>query len=894
MSGESVFYPDELMQRAKVNAERFPWAAEIQESIVRAADPWTDFSDEDLWHLMFGHTIRRSWMVWSNGHCPVCKAGVPMYNWKIDALNAPWKLMCPHCEELFPKNDFQAFYESGLDDHGVFDPDKADRALLYNADHPDKDDPLHAFGVDGGEGYRADGNIWWFIGTYLIYGQWKQVVHAGIKHLAAAYVVTGDRVYAHKAIVLLDRVADLYPTFDFKEEGVMYEGPGARGYVSTWHDACEETREMALAFDQVKSAIPGDEELVRFLSAKAREHGLENPKATPGDIRRNIEDGILRDPIKNSGKISTNYPRREIALIILKTVLDREGYRDDVDQMVSEMLERATAIDGVTGEKGLAGYTAGVIHSLATFIERFTRIEPDYLAGLLARHPKLAQTYRFHIDTWCLQKYYPQAGDTGSFGRQFDRYVGAGFSTAPGLMPSIFSLFWRLYELTDDPAYVQVLFHAADNQLTQLPHDLFAEDPEGFQAGVQAVIEEHGTEIKLTSVNKSDWHIAVLRSGTGLQRRAFWIDYDSGGGHGHMDGMNLGLFAHGLDLMPDFGYPPVQFGGWEGPKFWWYVCTAGHNTVVVDGKDQERPADGRHTLWGVGERLRAIRVSGPDLYQIDQYERTVVMSDLSDGSSYAVDIFRVVGGTDHAKFMHSHFGTLTTTGLKLEPGEEYGFHALMRDFQTDRTPAPGWSAEWKVEDRLGYLESEKDIRLRCTDLTSDAEASTAEAWVAMSTASNEEAWIPRTMVRRQSADAPLASTFVGVIEPCEGASEIASIRRLDLTTESGEAFPDTCVAVEVKLKDGRTDLIMAADIENPQELKPNLGDAGTLVQPDWDCRLEGEVCVVRRDASGEVASAAIWNGQRLNVGETVLEVEEGTGFVEAAYNGDQWSVVSGQ
>jgi len=34
-------------------------------------------SDEDLWNLMCGNTIRRSWTVWSSGYCPSCKEGVP-------------------------------------------------------------------------------------------------------------------------------------------------------------------------------------------------------------------------------------------------------------------------------------------------------------------------------------------------------------------------------------------------------------------------------------------------------------------------------------------------------------------------------------------------------------------------------------------------------------------------------------------------------------------------------------------------------------------------------------------------------------------------------------------------------------------------------------------------
>ena len=894
MSDDSVFYPRELRQRASANAERFAWAAQIRESVVQAAQPWVGISDEELWALMFGHTIRRSWMVWSSGHCPACKAGVPMYNWRIEALELPWKLRCPHCEELFPKNDFEAFYQSGLDDHGVFDSARADRTLLFNTDHPDESDPLHTFGVDGGEGYTDGENTWWFIGAYLIYGQWKQAVHGGIKYLSAAWVVTGDRSYAHKAILLLDRVADLYPSFNFKEEGVMYEGPADRGYVSTWHDACEETREMALAFDQVRSAVFGDEELVRFLQHKARDHGLPNPKASPEDICRNIEDGLLRHPLANSDRISTNYPRREIALIILKTVLDRDGYRAEVAEMIHDMLEQATAVDGVTGEKGLAGYSAGVIHSLAEFLERFTRIDDGFLADLLERHPNLRQTYRFHIDTWCLQQYYPQAGDTGSFARKYDRYVGAAFSRTPGLLPSIFSLFWRLYKLTGDPAYVQVLYLAADDQLDQLPHDLFAADPAEIQAGVREVIEEHGTEIDLGSANKPDWHIAVLRAGAGPQRRAAWIKYDSGGRHGHMDGMNLGLFAHGMDLMPDFGYPPVQFGGWSGPKFHWYLSTASHNTVVVDGKDQERPADGRHTLWGAGDRFRAIRVSGPDLYKIGQYERTVVMSDISDSSSYSVDIFRVFGGADHAKFMHSHFGTLTTTGLELQPSSEYGFGTQMRAFRTDRSPPVGWSAEWRVEDRFGYLGAGQEVLLRYQDLTSEADASTAEAWVSLGTATYEEAWIPRIMIRRQSSDGPLASTFVGVIESYEGSSAIESVRRLELSTDLGELYPDTCVAVEVALKDGRTDLIVAADVENPQSLEPSLARAGALLQVDWGLRLEGELCVVRRDPSGEVTSGVIWKGRHLSVGEAVLDLARPTEFIEVEFNGGESTIVSGE
>ncbi len=888
MSKGSLFYPAELIEKAKRNANRHASARQARDRIVEAARPWVGFSDDELWDLMFGSTIRRSWMVWSNGHCPACGEGVPMYNWRIQALRLPWKLRCPHCKELFPKNDFYAFYRSGLDEQGVFQHGLADRSLLFNTEHPDPSDPLHMFGVDDGEGYRDGENTWWFVGTYLVYGQWKQVVHGGISALAAAYAATGEPVFAHKAGVLLDRVADLYTTFNFKDQAMMYEGPAHAGYVSTWHDACEEARVLAQAYDQVRDALGEDEALAGFLSGKAAQYGIEANKATPADVTRHIEEGILQDTVVNHDRIRSNYPRKEIALITIHSVLDWEGNREKVYGLIAEMMDRATAVDGVTGEKGLAGYCSGVIQSLAQFLARFSRVDPGFLGDMLARHPKLRQTYRFHIDTWCLQQYYPQAGDTGYFACKVDNYVGVSFSKDPGLEPSMYAFLWHLYRETGDAAYVQALFQANGSTVDGLPHDLFVDDPEAFQADVQAVIDASGTEIRQTGANKSEWRLAILRSGRGDCRRAAWLDYDSGGPHGHADGMNLGLFAMGLDLMPDFGYPPVHYGGWSGPKFHWYVSTAGHNTVVVDGKDQERPSDGESTLWADGDQFRAIRANGSALYGIPRYERTVAMVDTSDIGSYLLDVFRVAGGRDHAKFMHSHFGKISTRGLALTPAADYGYETQMRDFMSDERPAPGWHVDWKMEDRFGYLEEDRDVHLRYTDLTAGAQASTAEAWVALrGYGGSETAWIPRVMVRRQSDAGPLASTFVGVIEPYEGESAIAGVRRLSLQVEdSGDPW-DSDVAVEIVLTDGRRDVVLARDAEDKGR------DGGWMLQKDTDIRTDAELCMVRRGRDGEMMSVAICKGNAVHVGDTALDLQAESDFAEVRFDSGAPAVVAG-
>ncbi|MBI2951756.1 heparinase II/III family protein, partial [bacterium] len=497
-----------------------------------------------------------------------------------------------------------------------------------------------------------------------------------------------------------------------------------------------------------------------------------------------------------------------------------------------------------------------------------------------------------HIDTWCLQQYYPQAGDTGSFARKIERYVGVSFSKQPGLRPSMYTFLWRLYELTGDAAYVQVLHHANDNRLEGLPHDLFADDPAAFQKGVRGVIEREGAEVRVGSVNKEQWHLALLRSGRGGQARVAWLDYDAGGGHGHLDGMNLGLFAKGLDLMPDFGYPPVHYGGWKGPRFNWYVRTAGHNTVVVDGRDQKRPSEGRTTLWADGDLFRAIRASGPGLMEAQQYERTVALIDLSEEDAYVVDLFRVVGGTDHAKFMHSHFGQLTTQGLALQPVEDYGLETQMRGFRGG--PArPGWSADWKVEDRYQYLPPGSEVHLRYTDLTTDAQACAAEAWVSLSGfGPYADAWIPRLMVRRRAKEGPLASAFVGVIEPYAGASNIAEIRRLLLETPEGRPYPDAHVAVEVLLTDGRQDLFVAADVENPLGLSPSRAEG--LVQKDRGVRLEGELCWVRQDGAGEVRRVALCRGRSVRVGDVEVVLKGEAGFIEVGFEQGRPAVVAGR
>lgn len=894
---DGALYPTRLLRQARENADKYPWAAEIRSRLVTAAEPWMKLSDDELWSLMFGNTIKRAWQVWSNGYCPACKQGVPMYSWIQDPFDHPWKVRCPHCKELFPKNDFYKFYLSGLDEHGIFDPKRADRSLLFNTDHPDPNDPLHKFGVDDGEGYVEGGKRWRFIGAYLIYGQWKKAVLAGITNLAAAYAITGDKRYSHKAGVLLDRVADLYPTFDFGKEGVMYEGAPLTGYVSTWHDACWEARELAIAYDRVFEGLQDDEELVAFLSDKAKRYGLDNPKSSMAHIRQNIEDRIFRDTLANPGKIHSNYPETDLTITIIKTVLDWPENREEVLRLLGGIVEKATAVDGLTGEKGLTGYSSMSPISLGATLGLYSRIDDSFLRDMLKQYPRIYDCYRFHIDTWCFGEYYPLSGDCGSFARKTAVYRGLAFTKSPGLNPSMFTFLWQLYEITKDPAFVQILYKANEGKLDGLPNDIFCENPAAFQEQVKAVLKQYGEEPNVGSVNKQEWHMAILRSGRRENGRALWLDYDSGGAHGHMDGLNLGLFAKGLDLMPDFGYPPVHYGGWDSAKSRWYTMTAAHNTVVVDDTEQQKVA-GKTTLWAVGKEFQAIRVSAPAMYkQCKQYERTAALVNISDRDSYVIDIFRVVGGMDHAKIQHSHFGTITTSGLSLAESSSADIRGEMRAFRIDPSPNSGWIAEWKIDDRYGYTKARSDIRMRCTDFTSGAAVYIAEKWVSLGQFSSyDDAWIPCIITRRRLESyecGPLASTFVTVIEPYNKRNTIKAIRRLSLETPGGTRYSDSHVALEVAFNDGRSDLFVAADVENPLNIKPVYEPRSALVQKESGLQLVGEICCIRRDVNGNVSRIALCRGRSVKIGKTSLELKEFVDFIEISLEDGRVKVLAG-
>jgi hypothetical protein len=700
----------------------------------------------------------------------------------------------------------------------------------------------------------------------------------------------------------------VWPDFDYRTQGFVYEKRKRGGSIRYSIDNCMQVRGMALAYDQIFGALGMDADLVRFLSEKARTYKVANPKSDFAAIRRNIEQRLFGHALSHPDSIASNYPQPDITRAVVETVLHWPTCREKVCEIIDDMVQRGTAVDGVSGEKGLVGYGTWAIRGLAQVLARFSWVEGDFLAQTFARNPVLESSWRFPIDVWSFQRYYPLNGDSGSFSRRIERYCGVemrGKHRGP-LDPSMYTFLWDLYRLTGDLDYVRIMVHENEGTVESLPRDLFAQDATSLRSEVSELIAAHGAEIVTGSVNKQQWHLAILRTGSGPTGRAAWLDYDSGGAHGQCDGMNIGLIAYGMDFMPEYGYPPVGFGGWVSAKARWYrggVPT--HNTVCVDGKMQNwrsgklpsglpQPAAGRTTLWADGEAIKLIRASGPEIVEAEQYERTVAMVPIGADGCYLIDIFRVAGGADHAKFQHTQNGTVQMSGLSLAPGEPYvcelghdqTSESVLRNFRYDRNPAPGWSVDWAITPF--YEDSPADAHFRYTDFTSGGEAALCDQWVLANGAGAGKdgvIWLPSVMVRRRG-EVPLHSTFVAVMEPYCGAPPVIRSRRLPLVDAVGRPAVEADVALLIETVSGGRDMFVCRDVEDPFDLSPS----GEVRQVDTGLTFSGDLCFVRLSPEGAVSRLVLCNVRSLSLGELRVSTQKAVPYVEIGLAGDRMDV----
>ncbi|MFO7948700.1 MAG: hypothetical protein R6V19_18000 [Armatimonadota bacterium] len=654
-----TYFTDEIISTACSNVQQFEWARNWRDNVMTrdirqynmigeayvGAEKFERYTDAELFDLMPPISIPRKYDKDTVSACPEHGTAIKKYSgftpWKVDFVNHPYKLICPVGGEMYPTNDFAAGEMTG-------------------GEYP-----------DDGSGCEIDGKNYTFIQYYChqVYNAW---VLPGIHSSAMAYLLTGEKAYAHRAAVLLGAVASQYPGPTYHSEHCYGQehgqtGPYGRrsGLVTDYIWSCIKIVDLARAYDAIYPIYEQDPDLIGFL----QEHGCIQSGAANAvaGARQFVEEHIFRQAMQAliDEAISGNPGHHQLAALTIGLIMDDHS---DTSPNTYDVVRRAY----------YEGY-APTAWIFSNFLTRdgggyegpgYDRIKFNYIQigqlmeRLRGRHPevysetefpdilsqlKARKMYDFYIDILSLGFFTPPVGDAG------------GARLKPGIIPrrrlaaypDFYADGFRLYE---DPRYARALL-GQDGEMPQT-------DP--FKPPIEQKAREAARQPDAAIVPETrlldHYGFAFLNSGDpGRYEREAVINYTALRGHQQYDFLSLYLFAHEMSHLPDLGYPYSWDYRWE-----WDSNIYGHNTVGVDETTPLYPHKvprGWVSLIGDSDGVKVAAVAHqpyrhhpdlePDQPEVDRYERICVMVDEDEQDSYLLDLFVVRGGQRHDQSWHS-------------------------------------------------------------------------------------------------------------------------------------------------------------------------------------------------------------------------------------------------
>jgi hypothetical protein len=849
--------PFDAAYRTRVQrlCETYDWAKQQRKNILDHSRYWMQQDDAELRRSIPSQMVPRALYLNRPYGCPTCGREIykhGYYPWIKNPLEHPWKVQCPVCLELFPKNDFYAFYLSGLDENLMFQPDQADQSLLFNTEHPDPNDPLHLYGVDDGTGYDdPEKGSFKFIAHYNHFNNWganARYPHStysfpsGAVALGLAYAATGDESYARKAAVILDRIADVYPDMDFvywsRQGGFhQYRDVGGKTVDHTWEtrvvfDLC---RTYALIQDTID-----DPALITKIESNIIREAFDKIQTT--DILGNV--GLTEDTVFMM-ILASRDPKTKIELTRfvfseqpdIPDIINGKAHpwrRTVMGMKLGRHIAGLTA-DGYSWEGG-AGYSAilpmALTNNYQTIRRLSTMVDNPYAqtsANLLRQ--RLAAFYINSYHLMSFGRFTPVWGDGLAFGK---------IGVTKGAQPEL--LFPAFAALEDEQVGRIYLSMAPDAE----PAGDITNPYIDYEQTVAALEKLKGDSIPVepASSNMTARGFATLRSGKDQYERAMTAYFGANTGHNHHDTLSLFLFAYEMDLLPGLGYPDISSTQWR--KYVW-DATIGHNTVAPDWPSRPQDIEIADQKYFVDSPLAmTTQIDATSLYpQLDRYRRTPVVVNVSEEQFYVVDFFEVQGDGDHIYSFHSGVGDVQVEGVELTPqtqgsyaGEDFPFTGKDGDglqFFTDvrRGDMTGPATmQWNLEDFRDQSKHGDNVRLRMTLLDPLCEIALTKSQPPQNVVGNPE-WIDYVLARSTASDdRPFG--FTAVLEPfLEGKRAARTVRALDC--------PAAASAVEVTLADGRRDVIIKS------------ADADSEIKVEGDIHFRGDLLVARFDAAGKLS-----------------------------------------
>lgn len=889
-------FTKERVENLRKNSQSIPSLQRYKQKIVDACKPWIELSDDELWHMIPGQQLPRTIDVTWNYNFPkrarlgCLGCGDDIYNhgaypYEPDFWEKPWKLTCPSCGVVFPTNDFGAYYKSGIDEKGLFNPEKADRSLLYNAAYPDPAHPLHKYGVDDGYGFikKEDDGTGKLVDReykYIAYYTWKYWRHifSGLNNLSTAYLYTGDKIYAHKAAIILDRIADVYPDMDWKPYGDLgwyhSDGSSRRGKIEgrIWETAQIQT--MVRSYEQILSGTVDAPELYAFLKSKAEQYDLPGNKGSRQDLINNIDNGLVKTAAEAviSGYIRGNEGMHQYSVTVCALALNTEPYTSQwLDWVFAEdggklpnTIVRLFDRDGLAQE-GAPGYCylwPSKIISIMELLENY----PGYTKNKITRdYPQFVNALIAPWRVEILNSFTPNIGDSGATGTTESlaraRLMSAGFEFYKN--PQAARYAWEANGYTAG----DMLIDGTREDPFELNHAL---EKAALEYPVGPRIGEH-----MPGFGYAKFEFGGGPAGTARpDGTALWMYYGRTILHGHHDRLNYSIFAYNTDLSPDLGYPEFANALWP-ERYAWTNNTISHNTVVINKKRQATNWGGYPHFYHVEPGFGVIEVESANVYkEATDYTRTLAFIQAPGSSdAYAVDVFRVAGGNDHLLSFHGPPGPVSlvnlnldrqTTGTYAGPDIVFGDvseelplgYSFLKNVERQQQPPASFQIDWKAEAGYRGVTENDDIHLRMHVVGGSplSDIALADGVPPQNKPGNPKsiryALLHREAEGQTTATDGLRSRFVSVIEPWKDAAYIKNVT--SLTT------PDTderTAALKIEFENGTVDYI----VSNPSRQLVTFDDDSTL-------KTDGAYAWLRV-VSGQVTSATLSRGTLLELNE---------------------------
>jgi len=334
-------------------------------------------------------------------------------------------------------------------------------------------------------------------------------------------------------------------------------------------------------------------------------------------------------------------------------------------------------------------------------------------------------------------------------------------------------------------------------------------------------------------------------------RRSVFLRIGHGAGHGHYDGLDLQVHAHGLPMTVDAG----QRGGYGEPGD---KNTSVHNTVEIDG-----------TRW-LGhswaqalcdaEHARYLRCQGAHAIAKNLFRRQVALIDVDDGkgavplgpgqmgmdirdlpkdvvtpNSYIFDVFRVKGGNRHRYCFHMHVNdpdgpqpktNLDNIKLVTADSDDPGSQFIREIGFTDKGERYSGTAPATLQ--ITFALQKERIKPEDEKQQHGVERQYARGWFNPDSPDKYLRWrvfgqdgamvlkgdqhshqrkyqIPMFLLQKDGKK--LQSVFVALLEPFVGEPFIEHARKLACAGNEQDAL--RAVALEVQTRNGHTDFLFA-------------------------------------------------------------------------------------